>query len=448
MTKQGTDNPIICAPATSLGALAERTPAHRNRAVDAYRALAMVCVALGHTLAATLVREPDGEITADNALAYSPAMHWLTLLFQVMPLFFCLGGYSNAASLDAHLRNGGHRADWVAARLRRLTKPTGWLAGVWLAIITVAVTTGAGRGLVFVAAAGAAIPLWFLANYVADTALAPLTLRLHRANPRRFALAAFSAFCAIEACHVAGVPYIAKANIVPGWMLFQVLGFWWRDGLLPSTRRLRSIAVLSAVACAALIAFGPWPLAMVRFPGQALTNTWPPTVALLAYGVAYTLAAIAIAPVVNDALTRRTRLWTVIAGANTMTMTVYLWHFTAITIVLGAMRAVGFVGHDAVGSTQWWLLRIPMVLATAIVLIALVALFARKERDGMLAAATARSHSTLEVAALSVAVAAGFEVWTIADANPVLTMAGITGLLTTRWHLHRGSSIAPPDGIL
>jgi fucose 4-O-acetylase-like acetyltransferase len=74
-------------------ALAEQTPASRNRHVDFLRALSIAAVILGHwIIAAPWIR--DGELQLDHMLAAQPWTQWLTLLFQVMPVFFLVGGYS------------------------------------------------------------------------------------------------------------------------------------------------------------------------------------------------------------------------------------------------------------------------------------------------------------------------------------------------------------------
>lgn len=418
----------------TLDQLTAATPATRNRAIDAYRAGAMVAVAAGHWLAAAIVRDGD-SIAGANALDYSRSLHWLTYLFQVMPLFFCLGGYSNAASLDAHHRAGRANADWVAARLRRLTKPAGYLAGTWFAVVAVALMTGLAPSIALGASAAAAIPLWFLANYVADTALAPTTLRWHRTHGWRFSAALAGVFALIEVAHLTGVPVLPKLNIVVGWMLFQVLGFWWRDGLLPSAARLRSLAAGSAAVCGALVALGPWPLAMVRVPSQPLSNTWPPSAPLVFFGLAYCFIAIAAAPAVDGWLKGHRRAWSTVAAANTITMTVYLWHFTALAIVGGLWFALGLIGDAPVGSGSWWIAKIPMLVAATIVLAAIVALVGKKEREGLLSAGEGRSFTNGQAAALSLAIAAGFEVWTEAGTNPVLIVLGTTLLLASRYAL-------------
>lgn len=420
--------------AAELGRLVAATPDSRNRAIDAYRAGAMVAVAIGHWLVAAVVR--DGHsIRGVNALDYVSSLHWMTWLFQVMPLFFCIGGYSNAASLDAHHRAGGSSADWVAARLRRLTQPTKILAATWLVIVCLTLVTGVGRSLAFGASAAAAIPLWFMANYVADTALAPTTLRLHRRHRGRFAAGLVAVFAVIELARLIQIPFVPILNAVLGWIVFQVLGFWWRDGLLPAARHLKLMATVSAVACAMLVAVGPWPLSMVRVPSQPIANTWPPSAPLLLFGLAYCSIAIAVAPAVDAWLRQRRAAWTLVVAANSVTMTVYLWHFTAITVAGGVFYASGRLTHAPVGSAPWWWNKAAMMVAAALVLAAIVALVGKHERRGLLAAQRG-SFTNAQVAALSTMVAVGFEVWTLAGTAPPLILVGTAALVTASRMLH------------
>jgi len=420
------------------------TPRTRNRAVDAYRAAAMCAVTVGHWLAAAVVVEADGSLGGRNALDAMPGLHWLTWLFQVMPLFFCLGGFANAASLDAQLRRDGRRADWVAARLRRLTQPTAILAGTWLTVLAASAATGTASAVVAAASAIAAIPLWFLANYVVDTALAPVTLRLHRRHGARFAGGLLATCVALEVTRLAGVPYLSKVNIVLGWMFFQVLGFWWRDGMLPAGRRLLVAAGGSLGTAAALVALGPWPLALVTVPGADFSNTWPPSLALVAYGIGTCALAIAAAPAVTRLLERRPRAWFTVAAANTITMTVYLWHFSAITIAGGAFYALGLIGDAPIGSASWWATKAAMMVAAFGVLSVIVRLVGGRERAGLLAADEAEGHGVAEIAAVALLLAAGFEAWTLAQGDEALAVAGMAALLVGRAALTRPTSRSRP----
>jgi surface polysaccharide O-acyltransferase-like enzyme len=239
MTTAATIDVVPAEPAErlELAALAGAAKADRNRAVDAYRAVAMLAVAFGHWVVIAIGTDGDGEVVARNALEVAPQLSWLTWIFQVMPLFFVVGGFASAMSLDAHWRRDGRDRDWVISRLRRMVTPTLALAATWLAILVGGTAAGIG-GIVAAGAVGAAIPLWFLANYTIDTAFAPTVFRSLRVRRGMTITLLLGAFLGVEVAHLAGVPYIEHVNWVIGWMLFQVAGFMWRDGMLPTGRRM------------------------------------------------------------------------------------------------------------------------------------------------------------------------------------------------------------------
>jgi fucose 4-O-acetylase-like acetyltransferase len=59
---------------------------------------------------------------------------WATLFFQVMPIFFVVGGFANATSWTAHHERGESWAGWVRDRALRLLWPT----AAFVAVMTVA----------------------------------------------------------------------------------------------------------------------------------------------------------------------------------------------------------------------------------------------------------------------------------------------------------------------
>jgi hypothetical protein len=430
-------------PPTGLASQLSSTPSTRNRAIDAYRAAAMCAVALGHWIAAD-VRMVNGSLSGANALDHVRGLHVLTWVFQVMPVFFCIGGYSNAASLDAHHRAGKENASWVRARLLRLTTPSVWLAGTWLTVMV------AGRLLGFAsladkAVAVAAIPLWFLANYVADTALSPITLRLYRKHGMHFVGVLISLFAVGEAARFPGIHFVPQINIVLGWLLFQMLGFAWKDGHLPSGARLVKFGIAAWSVAAALVAFGPWPLAMVSVPGARFANTWPPSLALMFYGFGLCSFAIAAAPRVSAFLTRNAKAWKLVVVANTMTMTSYLWHFTALSIAAVILSRFNLLPTAVVGSGAWWLQKLPVMAVALMVLAGLVLVLSPKERKGLFSSEAAssvtpnRTLSRRTVAILTgvagFVLAAGFETWTAAEGSPMLAIPGMLAVLSVHFGL-------------
>ena len=110
--------------------LAESTPSDRNRYVDFLRAASILVVVLGHWLMAAPQMVGDG-VAFNHLLSTTEWTHYLTWVLQVMPLFFLVGGYANAASWRSARLRGEPYAAWLRARLRRLVLPVLPLLAVW-----------------------------------------------------------------------------------------------------------------------------------------------------------------------------------------------------------------------------------------------------------------------------------------------------------------------------
>lgn len=411
---------------TTVSDLAKQTRADRNRAVDAYRAVAMLAVAFGHW-AAVAAFVDDGELIAGNALAYAPSMAWMTWLLQVMPLFFVVGGYASAVSLDSFAARGkGTGADWVAIRLRRMLAPTLVLAGVWAGAFAVGGALGVG-GLVGMAAVAAAIPLWFLANYTIDTAIAPVLRPRFKQRPGLVSAGLLGVFTSVSILHAVGVPHVGHVNWVVGWLLFQVAGFAWRDGLLPTGRTLVAVAGGFWAAAVGAVAFGPWPVAMVHFPGLAHSPTHPPSPALVLFGAAYSATAVAFAPRVSDWLAARPKAWSAVVAANGIAMSVYLWHMTAATAAIAVVWKLGLLPTAAVGSAAWYVQKLPLIGLSAVILIGIVAVVARFERDALFAAPTSWKYGNAAMVVSVVAISSLLKLWTGGSATAALI--GSAGVL-------------------
>ncbi len=414
---------MTATSSTTASSLAAAAAPDRNRAIDAYRVVAMVFVALGHWLVIAIGTDADGELVARNALEVAPQFAPLTWLFQVMPLFFAVGGFASAMSLDAHRRRSGTDGDWVVQRLRRLVAPTAVLAATWISIVAVGTVLGAG-GLVAAGAVGAAIPLWFLANYTIDTALAPRMLTSLRTHRRRTVLGLVALFTTVEVLHVGlGVPWIEHVNWVVGWLLFQMVGFLWRDGALPTGRRLAGVAVALWGAAIVLVVLGPWPTTMIHVSGTPFSPTHPPSVALVVFGAAYTATAIAMAPAVTRFLARNRRVWTAVVAGNAVSMSVYLWHFTAAVAASAVLYATGMLPSAAIGSSAWWLEKVPVVVLSLVLLLPIVLAVGRVERRALLAERVPWTGSAAGATALALAVSASLKIWSLGNIAAVLVGA-------------------------
>ena len=97
--------------------VAAATPSTRHRVIDFLRAAAITVVVLGHW---TIVAVDPGGIQPHGVLDNAPWSHPLTWVFQVMPVFFLVGGYANGLSWRSARRKGVGYGGWLRARLRRL----------------------------------------------------------------------------------------------------------------------------------------------------------------------------------------------------------------------------------------------------------------------------------------------------------------------------------------
>jgi fucose 4-O-acetylase-like acetyltransferase len=156
--------------------LAEITPESRNRVVDLLRAVSIVIVVLGHwTMAAVTVRE---GIHTGNILSLAGWTHPFTWLFQVMPVFFLVGGYANAVSWRSARRRGAGYGGWLRGRVRRLALPVMPLLAFWLAAGWLMLRLGFDWRTLRLASTVALMPTWFLAAYIVVTATTPAALWL------------------------------------------------------------------------------------------------------------------------------------------------------------------------------------------------------------------------------------------------------------------------------
>ena len=361
--------------------LAEKAPPERNRYVDFLRAFSILAVVVGHWLVAAPYVDGDGEVVGGHLLGILPWTQWLTWGFQVMPIFFLVGGFSNGVSWAAWKRDGKPYSAWFASRIQRLINPVFPVLLVWAGLTFIGTQAGLDRSVVRMAAQLALIPVWFLAVYLFITALTPLT---HAAWKRYGVVSIGALVLAATIVDIArvgfGVTHAGWANFAFVWLAVHQLGYAWGDGALNRGARPWALFLAGLGSLVALVALLPYPVAMIGVPGSDLSNSMPPTLALLA--LAFTQSGLAL---VLEKAGRRMldnlRVWTVVVLMNGMIMTVYLWHLTAFVAVLVAAWLFGGVGLDAYpGSASWWLARPVWFALYIITLLPLIAIFARFEQ--------------------------------------------------------------------
>jgi peptidoglycan/LPS O-acetylase OafA/YrhL len=374
--------PDTSARRTRLRDLAATTPAGRDRYVDLLRAVAIVVVVVGHWTVSAVTVTDDGHLGWVNLLRVESWTHPVTWAVQVMPVVFLVGGYANAASWASHRGRGGSAAAWVRARALRLLRPAAAFLTVLFSGYLVARVLGAEPTVARAAVWAAAISLWFLVVYLAVVAAAPALL----AADRRWGLAGVLAAVLVVAAGdiarvVTGSPGAAAANYLVAWAAMHGLGVAWYRGRLTRTRR-QAWAFLAGglAATVALTGWGPYAVTMVgAAPPPALGNTAPPTLALLTLAVAQTGAVLLLRPAADRWVARR-RVWLAVVAVNAVALTLYLWHMVPVVVTGLTLVPAGVLPQREVGSAVWFVLRVPWLVALAVLLVGFVAVAARWER--------------------------------------------------------------------
>ena len=362
--------------------MAEKTPAERNRYVDFLRSVSITVVIVGHWLIAT-AWYTGGELQIGHLLRQALHMQWMTWLFQVMPIFFIVGGYSNGVSLESAARKGTGYAAWLVARLNRLVAPLLFLLIAWAVIVVIMQALGVSGGVIQYMSQAALIPTWFLAIYIMIVILAPLAYRFWRA-------AGFLSFwCFVAAAVLVDAVFFAAdwqwlgwSNYFWVWLAVHQLGFAWRDGRMGSPPLLLVYAALAFAALYLLINKGPYPLAMVGSPDPGLSNTLPPKITLIALGVMQFGVLLALEGPMRRALAG-VRLWAATVLVNSMIMTVYLWHMTIMIVFGGVLYLSGGFGLGLEpGTGDWWATRPLWIAVLMLLLIPIALLMSPLERRG------------------------------------------------------------------
>jgi Acyltransferase family len=394
---------MIGVSCTKVRALAARidaaTPPHRDRAVDALRALAITGVILGHWLVTALVltRGRTAATLQDKSpLAAMPALTPLSWIFQTLAIFFLVGGYAAARSYSGYpaarsYRGGETRGNhgcyqaWLGKRLVRLSRPVAVFAAVW-AVIAAGLHAGGVSGLtlrtVFTLAGD---PLWFLGVFAGLTALTPLAIGLVRRLGAWAALIPLSVVACADLVRfgLGGPSWVGWINVLAGWLVPYMLGIAWARGGLQGRKVPALLLASGGAATAALVSWAGYPASMVGVNGARISNLNPPTLAVVTFGIAQGGLALLLRERVAR-WTRRPLAWAAVATANVSAMTLFLWHQTAFLAVTSIGLAIGRLPglHTAPTSASWVLERLAWLPAFAVTLGVLWLVFHRAERIG------------------------------------------------------------------
>src|SRR5690606_21623675 len=144
-------------------------------------------------------------------------------------------------------------------------------------------------------------------------------------------------------------------NFLFGWLAIHQVGFAWRDGRLPFTPRTWVPLMLGGLTAALLLTVvGPYSISMIDVGGQHPRNASPPTLALLAVAT-FQLGLLMAVRDPAERWLRRQRPWLAVVAVNSVVFTIFLWHMSAVVLLVGLLDTLGLLPKPAVATTEWWL---------------------------------------------------------------------------------------------
>lgn len=326
---------------------------------DLLRAFSLAVVVLGHWL----------QLITSHLKPLVPWTPWLTWVFQVIPVFFMVGGSLNAASWTRAQERGEPWAVWVRRRAQRLLMPLAPLILLWLLLIPLLLSLGMPRDFVHAAGLTAVVPMWFLGAYLAVVVFTPITFALHR----RFGVwvvfaMVFPALIADAFVH-RGYTYVGDVNVLLVWGAIHQVGYFWHDRYLRSSRVAGTAVAIAALGGLFMLVYGAgYPVSMVVVDSAAPNNAAPPSLALFMLG----LWQVGVCVALRKPLTRWMQspsAQRIVGGVGRLTMTVFLWHMTAILLVAAlAWWSGNWPEAPSINASRWavsplWMGLIGLVLA-------------------------------------------------------------------------------------
>jgi hypothetical protein len=356
------------------------TPPHRDRAVDALRALAIAGVIGGHWLVTALVPGSSHGSTVlsdDSPLSWMHALDPVSWVFQTLAVFFLVGGYSSARSY-----RGGY-LPWLRKRMVRLARPVAALAAVWIPVTVGMCLAGVPSTTVHTVLFLVISPLWFVCVYAGLTAMTPAAMWL----VRRFGAwaaafpAAVVALADLVRFGLHGPSWVGWINLPAGWLVPYLLGIAWALGSLRGRRGPLLMLAGGVATTAVLILWAGYPASMVGVNGAHISNLNPPTLAAVTFGLAQCGLALLLRGPLARAM-RRPLAWAAVAMVNLSAMTLFVWHETALVTVSSLGLLVGRVPGLLTAPTHgiWVAERLIWLPVFAIVLSSLWLAFHRVER--------------------------------------------------------------------
>jgi len=393
--------------------------------MDFLRAASIVTVVLGHWLIGVIWWE-DGLLYITSAIGLTSGLWLATWVFQVMPIFFFVGGFSNLVSYRGARRRGESRWDFMRSRLWRLLRPSLVFLAIWTAIQIGLHLADVGRpagvhlwgdtrllrGMNPPASTLPFGPLWFLGVYLVVVTISPFTIALHH----RFrwwvpALFVGGTLAADVLGFGFGISWARYLNIAFVLLLPHQLGHFYADGTFDRLPRFTFWAMaLGGFALLLLLTnpplfeliggderfrwfpgIGYYPKSLLGTDVERISNAYPPTACYMAVGL-WTIGAVMLLRERVSRWLARERPWKGVILGNSVIMTLFLWHMTAYLLAILVLWPLG-LGREHESTARWWLERPLWIFLPGLLLALIVALVGRFERPRLRPAAPTRRPS-------------------------------------------------------
>lgn len=351
----------------------------RDTYIDLLRALSLIVVVIWHWAFTILQWTPDGP-SPTNPLGFTSGLWILTWLFQVMPIFFYVGGYVHLLSWErAHARGVTIRA-FVWQRIRALAAPALTLSVVWVAI-GVAITLifkveWMGRVVLLILS-----PLWFMAIYVGLVALLPVTLWLHRRYDVLALIWMGGAALVVDVLRLRyGFEWVGWLNMILVWGLTHQTGFFYQRILRLPQRYSSALLWTGLFSLIGLVYSGIYPGSMVGVPGDKWSNMAPPTFVIVALMI-FQIGLVEVMRPTMERVLLRPRWKRLNETINRYALPLFLFHTTGMAISLSlSWWLFGQVVPKVPPDLYWWLERPIVIIGPLLCTVPVIALFTRQRR--------------------------------------------------------------------
>jgi peptidoglycan/LPS O-acetylase OafA/YrhL len=363
---------------------APSAPTSRDNYVDFLRAASLLVVVVWHWAFTILTWEPTGPEAGPHATSPLGFTHgfWLaTWLFQVMPLFFYVGGYVHLRSWERAQRDGVSIAAFVTRRIRKLVVPAAVVLLAWIAVGSVLgayfTLEGIGRAVKLVVS-----PLWFLAVYLMLVVLLPVSLWLHKRYGSLVLVWLGGAAMIVDVVRFNyGYEAAGWLNMVLVWGLAHQAGFFYQQVVDAPRRADWALLWAGLFGLIGLVGSGLYPGSMVGVPGERFSNMAPPTFVIVAL-LLFQIGVVELLRPTMQRVLQRPRWRTVNDLINRFSLPLYLVHTTGLAIFLFlAWLLFGYEFTDRTDSLrldlQWWLTRPLAVVGPLICTLPVIVLFSK-----------------------------------------------------------------------